>query len=167
MSQVTENKVVAAPVPMTPLQEFWHYFKRNKGAVVGLAYVAVMIIIAVFANFIAPYNPADQFRDALLAPPFWQEGGSVTHLLGTDDVGRDILSRLMYGARLSLLVGCLVVVLSLILGVVLGLLLAILAAWLTRSLCALSILCWPCRACCWRWCWWPSSAHRSSTPRWR
>jgi dipeptide transport system permease protein len=77
MSQVTENKVVAAPVPMTPLQEFWHYFKRNKGAVVGLAYVAVMIIIAVFANFLAPYNPADQFRDALLAPPFWQEGGSV------------------------------------------------------------------------------------------
>ena len=82
---------------MTPLQEFWHYFKRNKGAVVGLAYVAVMIIIAVFANFIAPYNPADQFRDALLAPPFWQEGGSVTHLLGTDDVGRDILSRLIAG----------------------------------------------------------------------
>ena len=121
MSQITENKVVAAPVPMTPLQEFWHYFKRNKGAVVGLAYVVVMIIIAVFANFLAPYNPADQFRDALLAPPFWQEGGSVSHLLGTDDVGRDILSRLMYGARLSLLVGCLVVVLSLILGVVLGL----------------------------------------------
>jgi ABC-type antimicrobial peptide transport system permease subunit len=54
MSQVTENKVVAAPVPMTPLQEFWHYFKRNKGAVVGLVYVVVMIVIAVFANFLAP-----------------------------------------------------------------------------------------------------------------
>ncbi|MCS5960294.1 hypothetical protein LNP74_11380 [Klebsiella pneumoniae subsp. pneumoniae] len=106
---------------MTPLQEFWHYFKRNKGAVVGLVYVVVMIVIAVFANFLAPYNPADQFRDSLLAPPFWQDGGSMAHLLGTDDVGRDILSRLMYGARLSLLVGCLVVVLSLILGVVLGL----------------------------------------------
>ena len=63
MSQVTENKVIAAPVPMTPLQEFWHYFKRNKGAVVGLVYVVVMIVIAVFANFLAPYNPADQFRD--------------------------------------------------------------------------------------------------------
>jgi dipeptide transport system permease protein len=62
MSQVTENKVVAAPVPMTPLQEFWHYFKRNKGAVVGLVYVAMMII-AVFA-LRAPYNPAEQFRDA-------------------------------------------------------------------------------------------------------
>ncbi len=121
MSQVTQNKVVAAPVPMTPLQEFWHYFKRNKGAVVGLVYVVIMILIAVFANFLAPYNPADQFRDALLAPPAWQDGGSLTHLLGTDDVGRDVLSRLMYGARLSLLVGCLVVVLSLIMGVVLGL----------------------------------------------
>jgi len=77
MSQITENKVVAAPVPMTPLQEFWHYFKRNKGAVVGLVYVAVMIIIAVFANFLAPYNPADQFRDSLLAPPTWQGGGSL------------------------------------------------------------------------------------------
>lgn len=53
---------------MTPLQEFWHYFKRNKGAVVGLVYVSVMILIAVFANVLAPYNPADQFRDALLAP---------------------------------------------------------------------------------------------------
>jgi len=121
MSQVTQNKVVTAPVPMTPMQEFWHYFKRNKGAVVGLVYVSIMILIAVFANFLAPYNPADQFRDALLAPPAWQDGGSLTHLLGTDDVGRDVLSRLMYGARLSLLVGCLVVVLSLIMGIVLGL----------------------------------------------
>lgn len=69
MSLVTENKVVAAPVPMTPLQEFWHYFKRNKGAVVGLVYVTIMILIAVFANVLAPYNPADQFRDALLSPP--------------------------------------------------------------------------------------------------
>ena len=118
MSQVTENKVISAPVPMTPLQEFWHYFKRNKGAVVGLVYVVIVLFIAIFANWIAPYNPAEQFRDALLAPPAWQEGGSMAHLLGTDDVGRDVLSRLMYGARLSLLVGCLVVVLSLIMGII-------------------------------------------------
>ncbi|MDY0972164.1 dipeptide ABC transporter permease DppC [Siccibacter turicensis] len=122
MSQVTESKVVSAPVPMTPVQEFWHYFKRNKGAVIGLIYVVAVLIIAVFANFIAPHNPAEQFRDALLAPPVWQDGGTWAHILGTDDVGRDVMSRLMYGARLSLLVGCLVVVLSLIMGVVLGLL---------------------------------------------
>ena len=121
MSQVTENKAVSAPVPMTPMQEFWHYFKRNKGAVVGLVYIIVVLIIAIFANWIAPYNPADQFRDSLLSPPVWQEGGSWAHLLGTDDVGRDVMSRLMYGARLSLLVGCLVVVLSLVSGIILGL----------------------------------------------
>ncbi len=153
MSQVTENNVNAAPAPMTPLREFWHYFKRNKGAVVGLAYVLIVILIAVFANFIAPYNPAEQFRDALLAPPVWQEGGSWAHILGTDDVGRDVLSRLMYGARLSLLVGCLVVVLSLVMGIILGWSRATSAVWSITSSCAWSILCWPCRACCWRWCW--------------
>jgi dipeptide transport system permease protein len=106
---------------MPPLREFWHYFKRNKGAVTGLVYIIIMLVLAIGANVIAPHAPAEQFRDALLRPPVWMQGGSWKFLLGTDDVGRDMLSRLMYGARLSLLVGCLVVVLSLILGVVFGL----------------------------------------------
>ncbi|MCS6741959.1 dipeptide ABC transporter permease DppC, partial [Acinetobacter baumannii] len=67
------------------------------------------------------HAPNEQFREFLLTPPVWQEGGSWSFILGTDDVGRDILSRLMYGARLSLLVGCIVVILSLILGIILGL----------------------------------------------
>ena len=125
MTQVTEpvaaDLVTGAPAPMPPMREFWHYFKRNKGAVTGLAYIIIMLVIAIGANVIAPHAPAEQFRDALLRPPVWMEGGSWKFLLGTDDVGRDILSRLMYGARLSLLVGCLVVVLSLILGVIFGL----------------------------------------------
>ncbi|MDY4316370.1 dipeptide ABC transporter permease DppC [Pectobacterium actinidiae] len=122
MTHVTEPVVNSAPKPMTPLQEFWHYFKRNKGAVVGMVYVVLMLIIAIGANVLAPHAPAEQFRDALLRPPAWQEGGSWQFILGTDDVGRDVLSRLMYGARLSLLVGCLVVALSLVLGVIFGLL---------------------------------------------
>ncbi|MCA6951817.1 dipeptide ABC transporter permease DppC [Pectobacterium polaris] len=122
MAHVTEPVVNSAPKPMTPLQEFWHYFKRNKGAVVGMVYVVLMLIIAIGANVLAPHAPAEQFRDALLRPPVWQEGGSWQFILGTDDVGRDVLSRLMYGARLSLLVGCLVVALSLVLGVIFGLL---------------------------------------------
>ncbi|MFJ5509714.1 dipeptide ABC transporter permease DppC [Pectobacterium jejuense] len=122
MTNVTEPVVNSAPKPMTPLQEFWHYFKRNKGAVVGMVYVVLMLIIAIGANVLAPHAPAEQFRDALLRPPVWQEGGSWQFILGTDDVGRDVLSRLMYGARLSLLVGCLVVALSLVLGVIFGLL---------------------------------------------
>ncbi|MDU5782389.1 MAG: dipeptide ABC transporter permease DppC [Pantoea sp.] len=122
MSVVDPASVPAAPKPMTPIQEFWHYFKRNKGAVIGLVYVVLMLLIAIFAGALAPHAPAEQFRDALLHPPVWQEGGSWSYILGTDDVGRDVLSRLMYGARLSLLVGCMVVVLSLILGVIFGLL---------------------------------------------
>lgn len=122
MSVINPGGVSAAPKPMTPFQEFWHYFKRNKGAVIGLVYIVVMVTLAILAGLLAPHGPAEQFRDALLRPPVWQDGGSWQYILGTDDVGRDVLSRLMYGARLSLLVGCLVVVLSLILGVILGLL---------------------------------------------
>ncbi|MGA9609558.1 MAG: dipeptide ABC transporter permease DppC [Rouxiella badensis] len=122
MTQVTEpvagELVTGAP---TPMREFWHYFKRNKGAVTGLVYIVIMLLLALGANLLAPHGPAEQFRDALLKPPVWMDGGSWKFLLGTDDVGRDILTRLMYGARLSLLVGCLVVVLSLILGVIFGL----------------------------------------------
>ena len=123
MSNVTTtSSAIIAPKPMTPFQEFWHYFKRNKGAVVGLVYIVIVLILAIGANVLAPHLPAEQFRDALLKPPVWQDGGSWKFILGTDDVGRDVLSRLIYGARLSLLVGCLVVVLSLILGVIFGLL---------------------------------------------
>ncbi|WP_410515868.1 dipeptide ABC transporter permease DppC [Pantoea allii] len=122
MSVVDPASVNIAPKPMTPIQEFWHYFKRNKGAVTGLVYIVLILLIAIFADVLAPHGPAEQFRDALLHPPVWQEGGNWSYILGTDDVGRDILSRLMYGARLSLLVGCMVVVLSLIFGVIFGLL---------------------------------------------
>ncbi|MBS9435010.1 dipeptide ABC transporter permease DppC [Photorhabdus luminescens] len=121
MSQVTEP-ASSAPKIMTPMQEFWYYFKRNKGAVVGLVYIVLMLLVALLAGVLAPHSASEQFRDALLTPPVWQDGGSWQFILGTDDVGRDLLSRLMYGARLSLLVGCLVVVLSLLMGVVLGVL---------------------------------------------
>ena len=79
-----------APKPMTPLQEFWFYFKKNKGAVVGLIYILLVVFLAIFADFVAPHLPSEQFRDSLLAPPVWMEGGSWQFILGTDDVGRDI-----------------------------------------------------------------------------
>lgn len=116
-----QDTSLVAPQPLTPLREFWFYFSQNKGALVGLIFIAIVILLAILANFIAPHSPSEQFRDALLAPPVWMDGGSWQFILGTDDVGRDILSRLIYGARLSLLVGCLVVIISLILGITLGL----------------------------------------------
>lgn len=103
------------------LKEFWAYFSENRGAVIGLCFFVAIIIIAVFADFIAPHPPNQQFREAFLQPPFWQEGGSITFPLGTDAVGRDMLSRLIHGARYSLFIGCVVVSGALVVGVVLGL----------------------------------------------
>ena len=107
--------------PARPMAEFWSYFRQNKGAVAGLAVIAVIALTAVFADVVAPYHPHEQYRDAFLAPPAWSAGGSGRFLLGTDDIGRDIFSRLVHGARLSLLIGCIVVTLSLAAGIVLGL----------------------------------------------
>ncbi|MEX1108993.1 MAG: ABC transporter permease subunit [Dongiaceae bacterium] len=107
--------------PIHPAIEVWHHFRKNWGAVGGLVIVVLMIFVAVFADVIAPHSPIEQFRDAFLTPPVWAEGGTSKFLLGTDDVGRDMLSRLIYGARFSLFIGFLVVVLSLGGGIVLGL----------------------------------------------
>jgi len=104
------------------LGEFWHYFSQNRGAVIGLVVFALLILMAVFAPFLAPYDPTNQFRDNLLQPPAWEDGGSWQFILGTDDVGRDLLSRLIFGARFSLAIGLIVVAGSLVTGVVLGLL---------------------------------------------
>lgn len=106
---------------MALLAEFWKYFSENRGAVFGLFFFVGVVILAVFADFIAPYGPNEQYRDAFLMPPFWQEGGDLRFLLGTDAVGRDMLSRLLHGARYSLFIGCVVVSMSLVVGVVLGL----------------------------------------------
>jgi dipeptide transport system permease protein len=107
--------------PPHPAREFWNYFSANPGAVAGLALIIVVILLAIFANFVAPHSPIVTHDNAFLRPPFWEEGGSFTYPLGTDPIGRDMLSRLLYGARLSLLIGVIVVTLSVIVGVVLGL----------------------------------------------
>ena len=103
------------------LSEFWYYFSRNKGAVIGLVVFVVVLLLAVFAPLVSPHSASEQNRAMLLAPPAWMQGGSFSHLLGTDAVGRDILSRLIYGARFSLFIGLVVVTLSVISGVLIGL----------------------------------------------
>jgi dipeptide transport system permease protein len=103
------------------LGEFWSYFSENRGAVAGLIFFIGVIVVAVFADFIAPHAPNHQYRDALLQPPFWQDGGSIKFPLGTDAIGRDMLSRLIHGAQYSLFIGCIVVSLSLAAGVIFGL----------------------------------------------
>lgn len=104
-----------------PMVEFWSAFSENKGAVVGLVFIVIVTAAAIFASQVAPHLPQTQFRDALLQPPVWYAEGSWQFILGTDDLGRDILSRIIYGARLSLAIGVIVVTLSLATGVMLGL----------------------------------------------
>ena len=104
-----------------PWREFWTAFSANRGAVIGLATVALLLLVALFAPWIAPHAPNETNSAVFLLPPAWQQGGSASYLLGTDAIGRDILSRLMYGARLSLSIGVAVVALSVVVGVVLGL----------------------------------------------
>ena len=93
------TSALAAEAPPHPIVEFWRYFSTNRGPVIGLAVIATLVVVAVFADVLALYPPNEQFRDAFLAPPFWVEGGSTQFLLGTDDLGRDILSRIIFGAR--------------------------------------------------------------------
>jgi dipeptide transport system permease protein len=110
-----------ASAPPGPWREFWTSFSANKGAVMGLAVIGVLLVVAVMAPWIAPHAPNQTDSAAFLRPPAWQEGGSMQFLLGTDAIGRDILSRLMWGSRLSLSIGIAVVALSMAVGIALGL----------------------------------------------
>ena len=115
----TQETISAAPP--NPWREFWMYFSENNGAVAGLLVFVLVCFVALTADWLAPHPPNEQFREHFLVPPFWQEGGSLEFPLGTDAVGRDILSRIMHGARYSLVIGLIVVALSLTFGIALGL----------------------------------------------
>jgi peptide/nickel transport system permease protein len=112
-------------------------FRTSPVAIMAAAIALVCVICSVFAGWIAPHNPFDLttlvLSDARL-PPAWQDGGSMKYPLGTDDQGRDILSALMYGARISLVVGVVSVLLSLVIGVALGLLAGFTGGWIDSFL---------------------------------
>jgi dipeptide transport system permease protein len=111
------------------LADFWFYFRQNRGAVVGMWVFLGLVIVAIFAQLIAPHDPTQQYRNALLIPPVWQEGGRADFLLGTDAVGRDMLSRLIFGAQYSLFIGIVVVAIALIGGIFVGLLAGFFGGW--------------------------------------
>jgi peptide/nickel transport system permease protein/oligopeptide transport system permease protein len=108
--------------------EAWLRFKRNKLALLGLFMAASVILIAIFAPLIAPYDPVEQLiwtegREVRLAPP------SVKHWMGTDIYGRDILSRIIFGARISLQIGIFATIVSLLIGVPLGAIAGYMGGW--------------------------------------
>ncbi|PZO79856.1 MAG: dipeptide ABC transporter permease DppC [Mesorhizobium amorphae] len=126
-------------IPLDPsrarrLGEFWYYFSENKGAVVGLVVFLLLMAAAILAPVIAPHAPSAQFRDAVLLPPAWAEGGRAAYLLGTDAVGRDIFSRLLFGAQFSLFIGFVVTALALVLGVTVGVFAGYFGGWLDTAI---------------------------------
>ncbi|WP_427913876.1 ABC transporter permease [Ramlibacter sp. MMS24-I3-19] len=112
-------------------------FRTSPIAIAAAAIAFVCVFCAVFANWVAPHNPFDLttlvLSDARL-PPAWRAEGNASYLLGTDDQGRDILSTLMFGARISLVVGLASVVLSMVIGVALGLLAGFRGGWVDSSI---------------------------------
>jgi ABC-type dipeptide/oligopeptide/nickel transport system permease subunit len=95
-------------------KDAWKRLVRNKLAMIGLAIVIFMAIIAIFAPYIAPYNPNERIKEVS------QKGPSMQHWFGTDILGRDIFSRVLYGTRISMLVGVVAVAISLVIGLFLG-----------------------------------------------
>lgn len=120
------------PLPVTPLapetirspwRDFWQTFLRHPMALVSGGFVVLLVLVAVFAPWLAPWDPMAPDWMALSAPP------SAAHWMGTDELGRDILSRIIYGARISLYVGVVSVTLGMVVGVLLGLLAGYYGRW--------------------------------------
>ena len=95
-------------------KDVWRRFRRNKLAMLGLAFIVLLVLMAVFAPLIAPYGPYERTPGSLRASP------SMDHLFGTDRIGRDVFSRVVYGARVSLKVGILATTIALVIGVIFG-----------------------------------------------
>ncbi|MBE1205561.1 ABC transporter permease subunit [Aminobacter carboxidus] len=135
MSQAAATSAVSTdPSRRARLAEFWYYFSENRGAVIGLVFFIFLVLLAIFAPLIAPHDPTQQYRDAVLVPPVWQEGGRADYLLGTDAVGRDMLSRLIFGTQFSLFVGVIVTTLSLVVGVVFGVIAGYFRGWVDTAI---------------------------------
>lgn len=104
--------------------------KRNKVAQVAVGILVIVVIVGLFAPLIAPFDPAEQHLLLRLKPPVWVHGSLPGHLLGTDELGRDVLSRILYGTRISLLVGIAATFLSGIIGTVIGIICGYYRGWL-------------------------------------
>ena len=125
------NAASLTSAPASPRREFIAAFSANRGALAAFVVFAVIVLGALFAPWLAPHDPVQQFREHLLTPPAWHAAGLARYPLGTDELGRCLLSRLLFGARISLLIGAASVLLALLPGVVLGLVAAFHGRWLS------------------------------------
>jgi cationic peptide transport system permease protein len=104
----------------SPWQQTWIYFKESHVAMLGFVLLLVLASCALLAPVLAPYSPVEQNPDALLLPPSWDASGSINFILGTDALGRDVFSRLVYGSRVTLGSSLIVVLVAMVVGVTIG-----------------------------------------------
>lgn len=117
-----ENAAISAKdVPASPVRAMLRRSRRNVSVMVGVSIILIAIFLAMFAPLLAPHDPYAQNLANRLVPPVWSEGGGWDHILGTDNLGRDYLSRLIYGSRISLAIGFSVALISGVIGTSLGL----------------------------------------------
>lgn len=118
---IEQNGLTPSKTRISRLKRVWSSLVRARTPLFGISVIIFIILVALSAPYISPHDPEAQQLTARLLPPFWVEGSDPSHLLGTDMLGRDILSRLIYGSRISLLVGFITAGLSGVVGMVLGL----------------------------------------------
>jgi peptide/nickel transport system permease protein len=123
MNGLTSIAAAEQPVRVTEFQRFRRVFFDRKVVIVGFVVILLLVITAVFAPFLAPYSPYDQHLDNISARP------SSHHWLGTDEIGRDVLSRIIYGTRTSLMVGVVAVGVAAVIGVTLGMISGYFGGW--------------------------------------
>jgi peptide/nickel transport system permease protein len=108
------------------------FLRRGDFPLIPVLILGTILFVALFADLLAPYDPQIGSLSDRFKPPFWQAGGSLAHLLGTDHVGRDVLSRLIFGARVSMIVGFTAVIVAGTIGTGLGILSGFLGGWVDQ-----------------------------------
>jgi peptide/nickel transport system permease protein len=127
MSLSSETIVLAAPLPPRASR-----MRLGDLPLIPMIILGVIALTAIFANVLAPHNPEIGSLTARFRPPVWQTSGSMEHLLGTDQLGRDVLSRLIFGARVSMVVGFTAVIVAGVIGTVLGILAGYIGGWVDQ-----------------------------------
>jgi peptide/nickel transport system permease protein len=129
---MADTTMTAKPRKMSRVANFWRQLDWPMR--IALAMLIIFVLVAIFGPWITPHDPLKGSLRARLVPPFWQEGGSMEYLLGTDRLGRDILSRIIAGARISLTVCVLVIAIAGTIGTTIGMIAGYFGGWADRIL---------------------------------
>ncbi len=117
---MAREKIYQEEIFPSPFAQLWLLFRKSPAAMFGLSCFIFLVFLAVFAPVLVPYSPIEGHLDKVLLPPAWHDDGNVSFLLGTDELGRDMLSRLIYGSSLTFGLSFIVVLISLVVGVIIG-----------------------------------------------